>query len=117
MDRQGLFKYAAMHLKTVPDYPWKKFPNHAILRHAQNRKWYGLVMEVAADRLGLKAAQRLDILNVKVHPEASYFLQQKSGIFPAYHMNREHWISILLDSDLSNKEIFSLLNHSFDLTK
>ncbi|CAI3924953.1 MmcQ/YjbR family DNA-binding protein [Commensalibacter papalotli (ex Botero et al. 2024)] len=74
-------------------------------------------MNVSGDRLGLKSKDHVDILNVKVNPESSYFLQLKPYIFPAYHMNREHWVSILLNGSASDDEIILLLEQSYKLTK
>ncbi|CAI3923754.1 MmcQ/YjbR family (MmcQ) (PDB:2A1V) (PUBMED:17266124) [Commensalibacter communis] len=116
MNRQNLFAHAKEHFGTIPDYPWIKFPDYAVLRHCKNRKWYGLLMNVSGIKLGLKSEDRIDILNVKVDPEYSYFLQQKPDIFPAYHMNREHWVSVLLNGNVSDDEIYLLLQQSFDLT-
>lgn len=117
MKRQDLFAFAKDNFDTIPDYPWIKFPCHAVLRHHKNHKWYGLVMNISKSKLGLQSFERADVLNVKVNPEYSYFLQQKPDIFPAYHMNREHWVSILLNARVSDKEIYLLLQQSFELTK
>lgn len=117
MNREDLFVYAQENFDTIPDYPWKNFPNFAVLRHLKNRKWYGLIMNISKAKLGLKSFKCVDVLNVKVNPERSYFLQQKSDIYPAYHMNREHWVSILLNGKVPNDEIYLLLQQSFELTK
>ena len=51
MNRQNVFDYAKKKYGTEPDYPWSD--NAAVLRHGDNGKWYGLVMEVRRDKLGL----------------------------------------------------------------
>lgn len=117
MNRQDLFAYAKEHFETIPDYPWIKYPDHAVLRHFKNKKWYGLIMNISKEKLGLQSLERVDVLNVKVNPEYSYFLLQKPDIYPAYHMNREHWVSILLSNGVSDKEIYLLLQQSFELTQ
>lgn len=117
MNRQDLFVYAKKNFETIPDYPWKKMPNHAVLRHFKNRKWYGLVMNIPKEKLGLQSSEKVDVLNVKVNPEYSYFLLQKSDIYPAYHMNREHWVSVLLNGRVPDEEVYLLLQQSFILTK
>ena len=45
------------------------------------------------------------------------FLRGQRGILPAYHMNKEHWITIVLDSPFPEEEIYNLINLSYDLTK
>jgi predicted DNA-binding protein (MmcQ/YjbR family) len=40
----------------------------------------------------------------------------ETGIFPAYHMNKAHWISALLDGSVEKEKLEWLLDLSFDLT-
>lgn len=58
---------------------------------------------------------KVDILNVKASPERVAQLLKEPGIYPAYHMNKNHWISILLDDTVSDKMIHSLLSDSWNL--
>lgn len=44
-------------------------------------------------------------------------LRKEKGIFPAYHMNKEHWVSIILESDFSKENLVQLLDLSFDITR
>jgi len=44
-------------------------------------------------------------------------LRQSSPFLPAYHMNKTHWLTILLDQGVESEEIFKLLDWSYDLTK
>ena len=60
-------------------------------------KWYGLMMEVPLQKLGVTSKADALILNVKIHPEDKERLLSTDGIFEAYHMNKKHWISIALN--------------------
>ena len=60
-------------------------------------KWYGLMMEVPLQKLGVASKANALILNVKIHPEDKERLVATDGIFEAYHMNKKHWISIALN--------------------
>lgn len=60
-------------------------------------KWYGLMMEVPFQKLGVASKADALILNVKIHPEDKERLIAHDGIFEAYHMNKKHWISIALN--------------------
>ena len=60
-------------------------------------KWYGLMMEVPLQKLGVASQANALILNVKIHPEDKERLIATDGIFEAYHMNKKHWISIALN--------------------
>ncbi|CAM4205875.1 Uncharacterized protein conserved in bacteria [Yersinia intermedia] len=116
MKREELFSYAREHFKSEPEYLWSKLPSYAVLRHHDGKKWFGIVMNVPGTKLGLKTDDELDILEVKVRPEYIGSLRKKDGILPAYHMNKEHWVSVLLSSSLSPNEIHELLADSHGLT-
>ena len=51
MERIKLFEWVKGVYGTEPDYPWNDW--NAVLRHAENKKWYALIMEVPAQKLGL----------------------------------------------------------------
>lgn len=117
MDRHALFDYAKKRFKTEPDYPWPSHPNHAVLRHAATRKWYALIMDVPAHKLGLPDDRHMDILNIKCDAILLAALLEQDGFFPAYHMNKNHWISVALNDDVPDDEIRYLLDTSFGLTR
>ncbi|CAI3924936.1 hypothetical protein [Commensalibacter papalotli (ex Botero et al. 2024)] len=54
MNRQDLLAYAKENFKTIPDYPWLRFPEYVVLRHQGNKKWYGLVHERVRRSTGFK---------------------------------------------------------------
>ncbi len=44
-------------------------------------------------------------------------LREQSGYLPAYHMNKERWITIRLDGSVPEEEIKNLIDMSYHLTK
>ena len=84
---------------------------------ANNKKWFALVVEINARKLGLPEDKTVDVLNIKCDPMMIGSLHMKEGFFPAYHMNKENWISILLDGTISADEIKPLLELSYQLTR
>jgi len=115
MTRQDVFDYVKTEYGTEPDYPW--FDNNAVLRHADNNKWYGLVMEVGRDKLGLSGNGTVDVINVKCDPMLAGALRQQEGFHPAYHMNKEKWLTARLDGSALDDEIKSLIDLSYELTE
>ena len=115
--RDGILKYVEEKYGTRPEHLWRKTPNNAILRHADNRKWYCALLTVSRNRLGLKGEGQVEIIDVKCTPELSGILRQTPGYLPGYHMNKEHWLTIILDGSVPENEIFALIDQSFDLTK
>lgn len=116
MDRGEVLSYVKKKYGTTPDYPWKGDPDSAVLRHEDNRKWYGLIMYVSKSRLGLPEREAADILNVKCDPMLGEVLRTQPGIFPAYHMNHVEWLSVLLDGTVPEEQVLELLDSSFVLT-
>ena len=87
------------------------------MSNANNKKCFALVIEVNAKKLGLQEDKTVDVLNIKCDPMMIGSLRMKEGFFPAYHMNKENWISILLDGTVSADEIKPLLELSYQLTR
>ena len=117
MNREELEAYILNHYSTEPDYPWADTPRAAVFRHAGNRKWFALVMEVPRDKLGLAGTETLDIVNFKCDPILISSLRGETGIFPAYHMNKASWITVALDGSVSAETIELLLDVSYEMTK
>jgi len=115
--RAKVLAYAKRKYQTQPDYPWRSYPTYAVLRHAGHKKWYGVVMAVAQSRLGLPGDDRIDVMNIKCRPELIGSLRLTPGFLPAYHMNKEHWLTVMLDGTVAEEEVFDLIDLSFTLTK
>ena len=115
--REEILSYVKKKFNTEPDYPWAKYPNYTVLRHKKNGKWYGLIMNVPRIKLGLTGKGSVEILNLKCDPELNSLLRSQEGVLPAYHMNKEHWITIVLNRYFPKEDIYNLINLSYDLTK
>lgn len=114
--RSDILQFASEQYQTEPEYPWRTAPDYAVLRRSDNKKWYGLIMNVPRCRLGLSGEEMIDILDIKCDPILAGSLRLSNGFFPAYHMNHENWITILLDGTVTKEQIFSLLELSYELT-
>lgn len=115
--REEIFAYCEETYNVKPDYPFEKSPQHAVLRHQRNRKWFALLMKVSKAHLGLEGESVIDILTIKAPPEIVDILQHQKGFLPAYHMNKEHWLTILLNGEVTKERIFELLDDSFAMTR
>ena len=102
------------------DMPFEDF-SATVFRRKSNKKWFGIIMpapESYFKRYGVKTPQDNTVLNLKCPPDLKDFLTEsfQGGILPAYHMNKTHWISVVLASDVSDGEIESLIKLSYDIT-
>ena len=112
--RKKLYTHVKKKYKCEPEYLWRRYPDYAIFRHADNRKWFGLVMDVPREKLGLIGTERVDILNVKLEdPFLVDVMIKREGIFKGYHISRGNWISILLDGTVPFEEICNMLDESY----
>lgn len=116
MSRTELFEYVKKTYNVQPDYPWRKYPCHAVLRHEDTAKWFAVVMDVPKNKLGLEGTDCITLVNVKCDPILVGGLRMKAGYLPAYHMNKESWISILLDGSVPVDEISHWIDMSYKLT-
>lgn len=75
-----------------------------------------LAMYVRADRLGYPCGEYVSVVTVKCDPMLIDTLIQRSGYHRAYHMNKTQWLTIELESGVSDEEIRSLVDLSYRLT-
>ncbi len=113
--KEEIFKYARKNFGSEPEFLWQKYPDYAVLRNNKNSKWYALFANVPAEKLGVKDSKNVDILNVKCDPVMISSLIDNKRYFRAYHMNKEHWITVVLNGSIPKQEIFSMINLSFEL--
>lgn len=108
MNRQEIIKYCLKLPDTYEDYPFPGDTESATLKHKTNNKWFALIMNVKGK----------EYLNIKTDPEYSEILRKAYDyIIPGYHMNKEHWNTVVLSEKCDKQLIEELLEQSYDLTK
>lgn len=89
------------------DYPFRD-PNWTVIRHRANKKVFAWIYEKDG---------RIWI-NVKCDPQwRDFFRSAFPSVVPGYHLNKEHWNSIILDGTVPEKEIRKMIGESYELTK
>ena len=116
MTRQAFLDYCFDIFGTAADYPFDEDFETAVLRHTSNRKWYAIMMRVSRRKFGIDSDEVTDVINLKLPPELFGSFGTSDGVYPAYHMNKLHWISVLLP-DVPNDVVQFLLNASFEATR
>lgn len=117
VEMKELIKHIEKKYKAKPEYLWKSYPEYAVFRHSDNNKWFALVATVDRKKLGLAGEGDIDLINLKVD-DLIYrdMLIREDGIMPAYHMNKQHWITVLLDGRVPKDHVLDLLDMSFMAT-
>lgn len=92
---------------TYQDQPFRD-SEWILIRHTENRKAFAFIYE----------KDGYVCINLKCEPMKAAFLRDNvSYIFPAYHMNKTHWITLRLVPETSPAEVMGLLEESYLLTK
>jgi len=98
------------------EYPFLTSPQTAVFRNGRTGKWFAVLLGSLPKRcLGLAEDGEADVLNLKCDPIMTFSLIDHQRIFRAYHMNKEHWISVCLDSDIGMEELSFLIDVSYGL--
>ena len=102
------------------EYLWENSSKNSnlhagVFRHQDTKKWYGIFMTIDWSKFENGKTGPIEVLNVKNNQVAN--LHKKAGIYPAFHMNKKYWLSLPLDDTLTDTELFSLLDKSFELTQ
>ena len=116
MTKQQFFEFCLDTYGTAADYPFDEDFETAVLRHKDNRKWYAIVMRVSRRKFGIDSDEVIDVVNLKLPTEMFGSFGASDGVYPAYHMNKLHWISVLLP-DAPEDVVSFLTNSSFEATK
>ena len=117
--RNDIISYAEK-LQGKADYPFEGDFHSAVLRRT-NGKWFGVLLRAPAKyfvQCGVVSNGDKEVLNLKCPPDLQPFLRARyKGVLPAYHMNKNHWISVLLGSDVPDEELLKLIDLSYELTE
>ena len=53
--KEKVFEYISGKYLVKPEYPWEKYDRSCVFRHKENGKWFGLIMDVRGDKVGLES--------------------------------------------------------------
>ncbi len=97
------------------EFLWKNLDS-GIFRNKVNDKWYALMMQIPENRLKGTKDNTIEIINLHYYKDKTSEVIDYKNIFPAYHMNKKSWISIILDSNLDINKLYNLVNISYELS-
>ena len=97
-----------------PEFLWEKYPFFGIFRNKNNNKWFALITNVDKSKID-EGNGKVELLNIKLDSNKIKELLQNKGYYEAYHMNKKSWISIILNNTLKDKEIFELIDESYNI--
>ena len=108
MNKQEIIEFCLALPNTFEDRPFQDKHETIVMKHINNKKWYAVIMKV----------QDEIYLNVKTDPEYSELLRSACEyIVPGYHMNKQHWNSIIINDKTDESLVKELIEQSYELTK
>lgn len=117
MNRTALEAYIADTYSVQREQPWMQYPTYTVFRHSTNKKWFAIIMDIPKERLGLHGSETISVVNVKCDSRMIGSFREEPGIFPGYHMNKSHWLTVALDGTVEAEKLKFLLELSYELTK
>ena len=117
MNRQELTAYLTSTYSVEGESLFAKYPSFLVFRHNGNRKWFAVIMDIPGKNLGLPGEGEIRIVNLKCDTRLIGSFREESGIFPGWHMNKAHWLSVSLDGAVDDEKIKFLVDMSYELTK
>lgn len=114
MTRDAIGAYIQTQYGVTAEFPFENDELTAVYRHTDNKKWFAIIMRVKKRCIHQDSDEEIDIMNVKCDPiMIGSFLMEK-GFYPAYHMNKTHWITVSPEAD--EDKVRMLIDISFSLT-
>ena len=106
MTKRELIDYCLTYQAVYEDYPFDD--TTALVRHNGNKKMFALISH---------RNEKLYI-NLKCDPMKADTLRTVfKSVEAGWHMNKDHWITVYIDGDVPEQELYELIRHSYDLTK
>ena len=117
MNRSQLKIYLADTYSTQGEHLFAKYPSFLVFRHNGNRKWFAVIMDIPRKNLILPGEGEISVVNLKCDTRLIGSFREAPGIFPGWHMNKAHWLSVVLDGTVDDETIKFLVEMSCKLTK
>lgn len=77
-----------------------------------------LVYKVKGKMFALTDLEMFESINLKCDPEEAIELRERyAAVQPGYHMNKQHWNTIVMDNSISDKLIKEWIVTSYNLVK
>ena len=117
MNRQELAAWLTDTYRTSGEHLFARYPSFLVYRHPGSKKWFAVLMDIPKKNLGLAEAGEISVVNLKCDTRLIGSFRMEPGIFPGWHMNKAHWLTVALDGTVNEETIRFLVDMSYELTK
>lgn len=112
-DARTVIRYVRETYGDELEFLWARSPQNAVWRRKDNQKWYGALLTVAPDKLGLDGKESMEILDLRIDPQRMEAVLDGRHCLPGYHMNKKSWFTVCLDGSLPAERIFRWIDDSY----
>ena len=105
--------YILSNFEAASDHSFEGDRTVTVFRRRDNNQRFAATKNVGCRSVNVERAGRIDILNVSVSPRLVATLREREGFRPAWRMNRNKWVTVLLDGTVSDDEIRTYLDMSY----
>ncbi len=111
-----IYDYIFETYGTIPEFLWPNIPSYAAFRRQEGKKWYAVIGSVPRYKVDPASAsvQDVEVMNLKVDQDKIDALLKKPGLYPAFHMNKKCWVSVILDDTLSDTMLQAMVSESYE---
>lgn len=111
-----IIKYVKEKYNDDLEYLWKKFPSNAVWRNKENQKWFGILLLLNENKLGIESDRVIEIIDLRYPKESIKEIIDNQKVFAGYHMNKNSWITIRLDGSVPINKIYELIDNSYTIS-
>ena len=101
MNRSELEFYITETYSAEGEHLFAQYSSFLVFRHKKNRKWFAVIMDIPGKNLGLTGEGQTQVVNLKCDTRLIGSFLDYLSIFPGWHMNKAHWLSVALDGTVS----------------
>jgi len=98
-----------------PEYLWGRFPDYAVWRRGDNRKWFCVIAPVSKRKLGIDSDETAEIIDLRMDQSSAVAVLADGRVFPGWHMNKKSWYTVVLDGSIPDDELFARVAESYAL--
>lgn len=113
---RSIVKFIKNRFMLMPEFLFAD-SDTAVFRKGAKKKWCAVIMCISKRKLGINSDEKVEVLNVKLQPNDIALLIDNKRYFPAYHMNKNHWCTIVLNGTVEDDEIYFRIEQSYNLVK
>ena len=117
MNREKLAVYLTDTYGAEGERLFSRYPSFLVFRQGRNRKWFAVIMDIPRKNLGLAGEGEISVVNLKCDHRLIGSFRMEPGIFPGWHMNKAHWLTLALDGTVEDAKLKFLVDMSYELTK